>query len=142
MFCEYCGAKLNEQHNVCPHCGAPITKSTYNNQGATKKRGIPAYIDGMYSSKSRLIAILLAFLIGSFGVHNFYLGHKEKAIKQLLWATLGSLIFVGPIIAYFWSIYDLIVYLLDSNMVDGEGKRLITISEEATKLKNSLGERK
>ncbi len=41
--------------------------------------------------KSQLVALLLAFFLGMWGVHNFYLGHKKKGMTQLL-LSLGALV--------------------------------------------------
>ena len=42
-------------------------------------------------NKSRLIAGLLGIFLGSYGVHNFYLGYTRKAIIQVS-LSVGSLI--------------------------------------------------
>ena len=50
--------------------------------------------------KSQLIAALLAFFLGSLGIHNFYLGYKKKGMTQLLLTLGGYLVgIVGSIIA-------------------------------------------
>ena len=43
------------------------------------------------SEKSRTVASLLAFFLGIFGAHRFYLGKTKSAILMLCvaWATLG-----------------------------------------------------
>lgn len=54
---------------------------------------VPAYTpvqasaeDPDRSPKNRGIALLLAFFLGFFGAHNFYLGYKKQAVTQLvLW---------------------------------------------------------
>ncbi len=50
--------------------------------------------------KSQLVAALLAFFLGTLGIHNFYLGYKKKGMTQLL-LTLGGYVIgiVGGIIA-------------------------------------------
>lgn len=45
------------------------------------------------SPKSRLVAMLLALFIGSFGAHNFYLGKQSLAVSQLI-IFLISMIFM------------------------------------------------
>lgn len=41
------------------------------------------------AEKSQAVAALLAFFLGQYGVHRFYLGHTETAIYQLL-LTVGA----------------------------------------------------
>ena len=43
------------------------------------------------TQKSKLIAGLLGIFLGSFGVHNFYLGYTEKGITQVI-LFFGSVI--------------------------------------------------
>ena len=38
----------------------------------------------MENSKSKVVAGLLGIFLGSFGVHNFYLGYTKKAVIQLV----------------------------------------------------------
>jgi TM2 domain-containing membrane protein YozV len=41
------------------------------------------------TSKSKVAAGLLGIFLGSFGVHNFYLGYTAKAVTQLALTVLG-----------------------------------------------------
>lgn len=82
------------------------------------------------SSKSRTIALLLCFFLGSLGAHRFYLVKNPTAITMLvLWvigiATVWILIGIPFLIAVgIWSLIDLILILVGA-MKDGEG-RLVT----------------
>ena len=40
--------------------------------------------------KSKLVAGLLGIFLGSYGVHNFYLGYTQKGLIQVI-ASLGSI---------------------------------------------------
>lgn len=62
----------------------------------------------MYQPRSKLIALLLAFFLGPFGAHDFYMGKTSKGIIMLLLWTVGCLIGIGPIIGAVWLIIDLI----------------------------------
>ena len=79
------------------------------------------------SSKSRTIALLLCFFLGSLGAHRFYLVKNPTAITMLvLWiigiATVWILIGIPFLIAVgIWSLIDLILILVGT-MKDGEGK--------------------
>lgn len=63
-------------------------------------------LDTQYSPKrkSKIIAGLLAFFLGAFGVHNFYLGFIGKGVAQLLITllSLGMLSWVSAI----WGIIE------------------------------------
>lgn len=61
------------------------------------------------SQKSRVAAGVLAILLGSLGIHNFYLGFHGKAIAQLLISVLsfGLLAFIS----YIWALIEGILYL-------------------------------
>ena len=54
--------------------------------------------------KSKLIAILLCFFLGSLGIHRFYLGYTLIGVIQLL--TFGGLLI--------WVIVDLIRLIIGS----------------------------
>ena len=75
-----------------------------------------------YPQKSRIAAALLAFLFGTFGVHNFYLGHTGRGVAQLLLSTIGVVLCgLGPIITFIWCIYEGIQLLKDTVPTDGHG---------------------
>jgi len=78
------------------------------------------------SPKSRTIATLLAFFLGVFGAHRFYLGHTTIAIIQLILGIVGiatSWLIVGliPLAAVgIWALVDFIM-LLAGSMKDSAG---------------------
>ncbi len=49
--------------------------------------------------KSKIVAALLAFFLGGFGVHDFYLGNKRNGIIKLLGTILGIVLMVVGIAA-------------------------------------------
>ena len=65
----------------------------------------------MKSSKSRLIALLLAVFLGGLGIHRFYLG---KIGTGILWLLSGGIFGIG------WLV-DIIMIAVGS-MKDKEGK--------------------
>ena len=73
---------------------------------------------GVYRSK--VIALLLAFFLGSFGAHNFYLGRKGIGLTQLILTIVGyALVFVLigflPLaIVGIWILVDMIQILITS----------------------------
>lgn len=75
--------------------------------------------------KDRVVAGVLAILLGAFGTQNFYLGKYKLAVIQLL-ITLLSALGLAPIVAM-WGIVEGIMYLFGSEpkwKVDGWGRPL------------------
>lgn len=72
-----------------------------------------------YPLKSKVAAGLLGIFLGSFGVHNFYLGYTGKAVAQLLITvcTCG----IGAAITGVWGLIEGILVLTGSIAVDGKG---------------------
>lgn len=67
------------------------------------------YAPQMVSSKSKIVAGLLGIFLGTFGVHNFYLGRTGKAIAQLL-ITLLSFGFLA-VVSGIWALIEGIMIL-------------------------------
>lgn len=72
------------------------------------------------SEKSAVTAALLALFLGFYGVHNFYLGYKSKAVIQLI---LGISL-VGCFISGVWGIAEAIMLFSGHIAEDGKGKIL------------------
>ncbi|MCC8366698.1 zinc-ribbon domain and TM2 domain-containing protein [Xenorhabdus sp. PB61.4] len=86
VFCRGCGNKIHETAKACPNCGA---------------------IQGTVGTKNRIAAALLAFFLGGFGVHKFYLGKIAQGFLYL--------IFCWTFIPYFISFVEFIIYLCNSD---------------------------
>lgn len=96
-FCENCGEQLIDGAKFCLACGSPVPASisveehinqnvqqTVNRISQFETKNNPAPYNPTQSSKSRLVAALLAFFLGEFGAHRFYVGKKSSAIWQLI----------------------------------------------------------
>ena len=84
VFCRGCGKQIHVSAPACPHCGFV--------------QGAPASTKG---TKNRGIAALLAFLVGGFGVHRFYLGQWWGVFYLLLvWTMIPGLISVIEAIVF------------------------------------------
>lgn len=59
-------------------------------------------------SQRQIIAAILAFFVGAFGIHNFYLGRKKQGIWQLV---LTLLVITSPISAI-WALVDFVRILM------------------------------
>ena len=74
------------------------------------------------SERKWLIAILLAFFLGAFGVHRFYLGYNTTGIAMLIITLVGFVTFFPLIIVGIWALVDFIRIIIgsfkDSNGLD------------------------
>ena len=177
MFCRNCGNPMNDNERVCSRCGAlrsdvqgaPRTCRVCGNPiqdgaafcnkcgtGTAENTGYaPSY--GAQNAptaggKSKVAAGLLGIFLGAYGVHNFYLGYKKKAVLQLalslgsvvaavvlfILGALLSIIYVGILLfipAYallfvpggvgIWALIEGIMILCGKINVDGNGNPLI-----------------
>lgn len=81
-YCQGCAAQLHVSARACPHCGA--------SQG------------GVAGEKSRIAAALLAFFLGGFGAHKFYLGRIGQGFLYLIffWTVIPAIIAFIEFIVY------------------------------------------
>ena len=69
--------------------------------------------------KNKIVAGILGIFLGTFGIHNFYLGYTGKGIAQLL-MTILSFGLLSPV-TWLWSLIEAILILTDSNYLDARG---------------------
>ena len=114
------GAPYTQGQYQAPPQGAPYVQGPYQvpPQGVPYGQPMPPVIPYGYKQKSKLAAGLLGILIGSFGVHNFYLGYTGKAVAQLLITLLTC--GVGAAISAIWALIEGIMILTGSINVDGK----------------------
>ena len=55
-----------------------------------------------YPQKSRMAAGILAILLGTYGVHSFYLGNTSRGLLQLLLTLLTC--GIGALIMFIWGV--------------------------------------
>lgn len=91
-------------------------------QGYAPTGGAP-YAGPYMEQKSRLVAGLLGIFIGSLGIHNFYLGYKQRAIIQLVVSLVGGFFTCGVATAGIavWALVEAIMIFTGSIAVDGYG---------------------
>ena len=66
-----------------------------------------------------LPAFLLAFFVGMFGIHRFYVGKVGSGIAMLIL----TLTMAGAVVTFFWSLIDWII-IVSGNFRDAEDKLL------------------
>ena len=126
MYCKNCGAQMDPNAAICVQCGFAkgTGKKFCQNCGKEVAEGAAVCIAcgcalatpvAGSEQKSKLVAVLLAFFIGSIGIHDFYLGYtKNGIIKIILTCCTG----VGGSI---WALIDFIRLLTGSLNTDANG---------------------
>ncbi len=123
MFCKQCGKPIDDGQDLCEDCKNVVNEnSTTSNVEPEIKETINDSTATNPEAKSKLLAGLLGIFLGTFGVHNFYLGYTGKAIAQLLISLLscGFLAFASSI----WGLIEGILILSGNISVDGNGNKL------------------
>jgi TM2 domain-containing membrane protein YozV len=83
-YCPSCGSVIDARAIDCPRCGVRQPDAVYR------------------EPKSRPIAILLALLLGAFGVHRFYVGPVVWGIAYLIFFWTGIPAFLAWLEAIYW----------------------------------------
>ena len=115
-FCTNCGQEIDDNVSFCMNCGKE------NRRKVEDKINNNVSIPNAFTPKSKIAAGLLGIFLGSFGVHNFYLGYTGKAVAQLLMTLLscGFLTFVSSV----WGLIEGIMILTGSINTDALGNPL------------------
>lgn len=100
-FCANCGSEINPGAIICTKCGAGVKAAAAN------------VVYG--EQKSKLVAVLLAFFLGSIGIHDFYLGYNKYGVWKIVLTVCTA---VGGSI---WALIDFIRLLTDSLNTDANG---------------------
>ena len=86
--------------------------------------GQPAYAQPVFGTapKQWIVALLLAFFLGGFGGHNFYLGYTTKGIIQVIL----TITIIGAPISGIWALVEFIMILARSGSYayDAQGQPL------------------
>ena len=67
---------------------------------------------GAAGSKDKVAAALLAFFLGCFGAHKFYLNKTGAAVTMLLCGTIGWLLVLPGLITAIIAFVEFIIYLV------------------------------
>lgn len=112
-------AVVSEVINVNETNNNPIKEETVNNNNNRNNTNNVNNKNVNNNGKSKLAAGLFGIFLGSFGVHNFYLGFTGKAVAQLL-ITVLSCGFLSPVSAI-WGLIEGILLLSGDMKEDANG---------------------
>ncbi len=119
MYCTNCGTQLDTNAVFCYNCGYKVGRQP-EGQPDFRQQVSHNYNNIMSKPKSRVIAGILAILLGSMGIHQFYLGYTKKGLTHLL-----MFVFFLGWISQIWAIYEALTILTGRITHDGNGMPLI-----------------
>lgn len=89
--CKYCGERLAVQEAV-QQLQSPQVSAQVSQPNVVIQPGVPAQVyvnQDSWPVKSRAAAGIFAILLGSFGIHKFYLGNPGMGILYLCFCWTG-----------------------------------------------------
>lgn len=121
MFCSQCGKPVAEGVAFCSSCGAPTQPAQPQQPNVQQQPPYPQPQGGYHhqpqqpayapAPKTKILAIVLAFLLGCWGVHRLYLNdNKNLGITMLILGFLGFVLFVPWIITGIIALVDIFRY--------------------------------
>lgn len=148
-FCKNCGRQLAEGANACTTCGCPVGMGMTHCSNCGEKFvpgsvfcvrcGSPATANPPQQPqpkprkpRSRYAAAAFGIVMGSFGVHNFYLGHVGRGIGQIAVALAAYLLvntfvlpqLAGVLLGGLWGFVEGVLILVGDINTDAYGKPL------------------
>lgn len=115
---QFAQPQAQQNGAIQPYAAQPAGNGMYGS-GAQQLQYTP-FVPG----KSKVAAALLAFFLGTLGVHNFYLGYNTRGIIQLVLTILGwftAIFIVGLFIAGavgLWAFVEFIMILVGAGGYD------------------------
>ena len=126
MYCRNCGEKIDNTNSFCANCGwdpklgnsfcCKCGARTLPHQVTCLNCGQNLASQMIESDRNMYVAAILAFLLGAFGIHDFYLGYTSRDVIKIVLTLLVVTSFISGI----WSIVDLVL-ILTGKMGDSKG---------------------
>ncbi len=102
VLCPQCGAPANEGAAKCEYCGAAIAQPAPQAQSQQAQPQQVVYVQqnsvnaerANWPIKNKIVAAILALILGGLGIHKFYLGQKGKGILYLIfcWTYIPAIL--------------------------------------------------
>lgn len=112
-YCKYCGEIIDSDSIICPKCGKQVeipTSVEINSTPQPTANNIIINPSIVVSPKNKIVALILAILLGGLGIHRFYVG---KIGTGIIWFLTAGCFGIG------W-IYD-IIKIATGTFRDGAG---------------------
>ena len=100
VLCPQCGAPAQEGATKCEYCGAAIAQSAQSVQQAQPQQVVYVQQTAVnperanWPIKNKVVAAILAIILGGLGIHKFYLGQSGKGILYLIfcWTYIPAIL--------------------------------------------------
>ena len=118
--CKNCGSEISRlDKDICPFCGArkPLEGLDDSTQDMTKALETLQELGVEPKSKSKIISAVLAFVLGIFGAHCYYLG-KYKIGLIILGISIATIGGIGSIL-FFLVFHNVLGYLIPFFLMEG-----------------------
>ena len=128
--CGHCGEKLVPGSMFCVKCGKPSGVPVMPQPPAPQPK----------KRRSRYAAAAFGIVMGSFGVHNFYIGNSSRGIAQIAitlaayWLVMVGVLpaFGGMLLSGLWGFIEGVLIAVGDIKTDAEGNALRQWNEENT----------
>lgn len=135
MFCRNCGSEMDNLASVCVKCGVAVNVGNKYcaNCGSPVMPGAAActtcgsflnvHAGAASQQKSKIAAGLFGIFLGGLGIHNFYLGNKDRGLIQILVFTIAGIFTCGiaSTAMSIWGLIEGIMILTGSINTDANG---------------------
>lgn len=92
MFCKYCGAEIDDNSIYCSKCGQKLDE---NGGYADSFHDGSINLGPNVKGKNKIIAAILALVVGDFGIQHFYLGNNTAGILSCVFFWTGIPAIIG-----------------------------------------------